>query len=247
MTDTSLSSPIHSVTGTASESVNSSWANQTDPDEFDYIPVSPWGPVALVLGIGSLTGFFGIFGLALGVVGVFVSFAAIVKIRSGGGGVKGTGFAITGLVLSTVCLSLGSMKMAHAYETECPPGYERVNFPHDISDWQFKYYGGVRRLHPMVAPLIGQKVFLKGFMWETQMSEGLENFVFLKDNGECCFGGSPKPYDMMVVNMANGNTTRAFNGMVSVAGVLNANVNAKEGEPVYTVDATLVEEARTRF
>ncbi len=84
-------------------------------------------------------------------------------------------------------------------------------------------------------------------MWETQKSEGLESFVFLKDNGECCFGGSPKPFDMMVVNMADGKTTRAFNGMVAVAGVLNANVNAGEGEPVYTVDATMVEEARTRF
>ena len=247
MSDTSLSPPMNSVSGTTSESANSSWANQGDPDEFDYTPVSPWGPVALVLGIGSLTGFFGIFGLGLAVVGVFIGFAAIVRIRSGGGLVKGTGFAITGLILSILCLSLGSMKMAHAYQTECPPEFLRVNFPNDISDWQFAYYGGVRRLHPKVAPLIGQKVFLKGFMWETQMSEGLENFVFLKDNGECCFGGSPKPFDMMVVNMTDGKTTKAFNGMVAVAGVLNANVNAKEGEPVYTVDAVLVEEAQTRF
>ncbi|MDG1897187.1 MAG: hypothetical protein P8J37_20005 [Fuerstiella sp.] len=247
MSDTSFSPTMNSVSETASETANSSWAKQGDPDEFDYIPVSPWGPVALVLGIGSLTGFFGIFGLGLAVVGVCVGFAAIFKIGSGGPMVKGTGFAIAGLILSILCLSLGSLKMAHAYQTECPPGFQRVNFPNDISDWQFSYYGGVRRLHPMVAPLIGQKVFLKGFMWETQKSEGLENFVFLKDNGECCFGGSPKPFDMMVVNMTDGNTARAFNGMVAVAGVLNANVNAKEGEPVYTVDAVLVEEAQTRF
>ena len=247
MSETSLSPVMNSVSRTMSESVNSSWANESVRDEFDYTPVSPWGPVALVLGIGSLTGFFGIFGLGLAVVGVFVGFAAIIKIRSDRGSVKGTGFAITGLVLSVLCLVLGSMKMAHAYQTECPPGFLRVNFPNDISDWQFAYYGGVRRLHPMVAPLIGQKVFLKGFMWETQKSEGLENFVFLKDNGECCFGGSPKPFDMMVVNMTDGKTTRAFNGMVAVAGVLHANVNAGEGEPVYTVDATMVEEAQTRF
>ncbi|MCA9051241.1 MAG: hypothetical protein KDA89_21035, partial [Planctomycetaceae bacterium] len=133
------------------------------------------------------------------------------------------------------------------YRTECPEGYLRVNFPNEISKREFIYMGNARRLHPEVAPLIGQKVFLKGFMWQTQASEGLRQFVFLKDNGECCFGGSPKPYDMMVVQMANNATTKAYTGMVSVGGVLNANVGAGEGEPVYTVDADFVEESRTRF
>ncbi len=103
MSETSLSPPMNSVSGAISESANSSWANESVRDEFDYIPVSPWGPVALVLGIGSLTGFFGIFGLVLAVVGVFVGFAAIIKIRAGRGSVKGTGFASTGLVLSALC------------------------------------------------------------------------------------------------------------------------------------------------
>ncbi len=84
-------------------------------------------------------------------------------------------------------------------------------------------------------------------MWQTQRMEGLTEFVFLKDNGECCFGGDPKPFDMMVVKMADDQTTNAYTGMVAVAGVLHANVHAAEGEPVYTVDATLVEEARTSF
>ncbi|MEQ9411517.1 MAG: hypothetical protein RIK87_27635 [Fuerstiella sp.] len=234
--------------GDLSETTNSAWANGMGSDEFDYIPVSPWGPVALVLGIGSLTGLTNsVFGLGLAALAVVIGIVAFFKIRAGRGAVKGTGFAASGTILALLCLSLGSVKLVHAYQTECPEGFQRVNFPKEISDKQFVYYGGIRRLHPDVAPLIGQPVFLKGFMWQTQASEGLTEFVFLKDNGECCFGGEPKPYDMMVVRMADDRTTRAYTGMIAVAGILNANVHAGEGEPVYTVDATIVEEARTSF
>ncbi|APZ95407.1 hypothetical protein [Fuerstiella marisgermanici] len=227
---------------------NSAWAKPAEFDEFDYVPVSPWGPVAIVLGIASLTGFTNsVFGLVIAAMGVVIGISAVFRVRAAAGAAKGTWMAVVGTLASVLCLTFGSMKLVNAYETECPPGFKRVNFPNEISAHEFVYYGGLRRLHPKVAPLIGEKVFLKGFMWQTQRSEGLTEFVFLKDNGECCFGGDPKPYDMMVVKMVDGQTTDAYTGMVAVAGVLNANVRAAEGEPVYTVDATMVEEARTSF
>lgn len=248
MSEQALNPPTSKLAGTMSETTNSTWASDTDYDEFGYTPVSPWGPVALVLGIASLTAFTGIFGIGLAVVGVVVGIAAVMRIHSAGGMVKGKGFAVAGTILSIVCVGLGSAKMARAYENECPPGYARVNFPNEISKKEFVYFGGARRIHPDVAPLIGTQVYLKGYMWQTRQTEGLREFVFLKDNGECCFGGEPKPFDMMVVKMANGLTTRAFpNTLVAVAGVLNANVNAGEGEPVYTVDAKIVERAPTIF
>jgi hypothetical protein len=243
-----LDVPVTDAPTPVSETAGSSWANQSGNDEFDYVPVSPCGPIALVLGTSSLTGLMNsVFGLCLAFIAVVVGIAAVIKIRSERGVVKGGGFAVTGMLMAILCLVFGSMKLSHAYQTECPEGYLRVNFPREISDKQFVYYGTNRRLHPDVAPLIGQKVFLKGFMWQTQMAEGLKSFVFLKDNGECCFGGSPKPYDMMVVTMDGEKTTRAFTGMVAVSGVLSANVNAGEEEPVYTVVADIVEEAQTSF
>lgn len=253
MTEDTLT-PVKQTIDSSTQTLNSRWEtsdrvsiNSIDSNEFDYVPVSPWGPVALTLGMASFTGFFGIFGLGLAFIGILVGITGFMKIRAERGAVKGLSFAAIGFVLSSGCLGFGSMKMVHDYQTECPPGFQRVSFPKDISDKQFVYHGSQRRLHPDVAPLIEEKVFLKGFMWQTQKAEGLENFVFLKDNGECCFGGDPKPYDMMVVTMADDKTTRAFTGMVAVAGILHANVGAAEGEPVYTVEATLVEEARTRF
>ena len=84
-------------------------------------------------------------------------------------------------------------------------------------------------------------------MWLTQRDKGLEKFVFLKDNGECCFGGEPKPYDMMQVEMPGGKTVDGHTGMVSVAGILRTNVVAPDGDAVYILEAQLVEPSRTRF
>ncbi|MEZ6125439.1 MAG: DUF4190 domain-containing protein [Planctomycetaceae bacterium] len=248
MSESTLDMPLPNLAPSGSESNQSGWAEERNFDEFDYTPVSPWGPVALVLGLGSLTGLTNsVFGLGLALIGVIIGITAVIRIRATGGAYKGTGFAVTGAILSAVCLVAGSAKLSYAYEHEVPEGYLRVNFPKQISAHQFVYPQGRRRLHPDVAPLVGQKLFLKGYMWQTQKAEGLESFVFLKDNGECCFGGSPQPYDMMVVHMADGKTTRAYSGMVAVSGILNADVTAKEGDPVYTVDADIVEEAQTSF
>ncbi len=236
-----------------SESANSSWSPAVDGDDFDYMPVSPWGPVALVLGIGSLTGLTNsVFGLGLAGVGVAVGLAAVIRLWSGRGVFRGIGFAAVGFAMSTLCLVFGYMKLMHAYETECREGFTRVSFTNQISDYKFVNYPGGRRLHPAVAPFIGQGVFIKGYMWNTMENVGLKDFVFLKDNGECCFGGEPAAYDKMVVYMGtdedgNPRTTQAYTGLVAVSGTLNANVHATEDEPVYTIDAEIVEEALTPF
>ena len=180
-------------------------------------------------------------------ISIVVGIAAFFRIRAEKGAFKGSGLALGGAILSVLCLSLGTAKMVHAYNTEVPEGYERVNFPKDISAKQFVYYGGIRRLHPDVAPLIGKKVYLKGFMWETKKYTGITDFMFLKDNGDCCFGGKAQPYDMMQVYLGDGKSTDASTSMVAVAGILKANVNAGEDEPVYTIDAEIVKDAPTPF
>ena len=184
------------------------WGEASDGEDFDYIPVSPWAPIALCLGLLGLTGFIGIFGLYVAFFGIFIGIAAISRIRASAGFVKGTGMAVTGLVLSVACFVLGSAKMAHAYSTEVPEGFARVNFPKDVAEKQFVYVGGHRKLHPDVAALIGQKVYLKGFMWATQDTEGLTRFILLKDNGECCFGGKPKSHDYIFITLATFNESK---------------------------------------
>ena len=181
------------------------WGESSEGEDFDYIPISPWAPIALSLGLLGLTGFIGIFGLYVAFFGIFIGIAAITRIRASAGSVKGTGMAAIGLVLSLASFALGSAKMAHAYSTEVPEGFARVTFPKDIADKQFVYINGHRKLHPDVAALVGQKVYLKGFMWATQETEGLTRFILLKDNGECCMGGKPKSHDFIFVTLKSFN------------------------------------------
>lgn len=205
MTEQTLERPSHAEQSSpaimAPEVAQSAWGDASVGEDFDYIPVSPWAPIALALGLTGLTGFLGIFGLYVAFFGIFIGIAAVVRIRSSGGFVKGTWMAVIGLVLSVACFGLGSAKMAHAYSTEVPDGYLRVNFPKDVAEKQFIFIGKNRKLHPDVVPLMGQKVYLKGFMWATNDSDGLTQFILLKDNGECCFGGKPKSHDYIFVKL----------------------------------------------
>jgi len=261
-----------------------------DGNDFDYVPITPWAPLALCLGLLSLTGFIGLFGLYVAAFGIFIGIAAFLRVRGAAGAVKGGAMSVIGLVLSAASLILGSAKMAHAYSTEVPEGYLRVNFQSEIAEKQFYYVAGKRKLDPDVTKFIGKKVYLKGFMWATQATDGLPRFILLKDNGECCFGGKPKSHDFITVTLnsfpegqrpplsyrssgmsemvltdeqkeklgaefPNQLTTKAYIGMVAVAGVLKADLKAGEGKtgedyefaPVYSMDAELVEDAWTRF
>lgn len=268
------------------------WGTASDGEDLDYVPVSPWAPIALCMGLLGLTGFIGYFGLYVAFFGIFVGIGAVKQIRSSGGFVKGTWMAMLGLVLSICSFGLGSAKMSYDYQHEVPEGYQRVNFQKDVAEKQFVFLGGYRKLDPAVAEVIGKKVYLKGFMYATRATEGLQQFILLKDNGECCFGGKPKSHDYIIVTLpvlkspsdrppisrrAPGMSvveiseaaqkqlatdekfqlvTRAYVGMVAVAGVLEADVRAGEGgppadfdyAPVYKMkNVELVEEAWTRF
>ncbi|MCH2202363.1 MAG: DUF3299 domain-containing protein [Fuerstiella sp.] len=248
MTQDLLDQPGPSQVGDTIDSGNCGWGTDSHSADFSYTPISPWGSVATVLGICGLTAFLGLFGIFIAGAAVIVSIAAILRIRGAHGMVRGMLMAALGLVLSLASVSGGIASQIYHYNHEVPEGYKRVNFPEEISARQFRYFeNGQRRLHPEVAKLVGQKVFLKGFIWLTQSQKDLEEFVFLKDNGECCFGGEPKPYDMMHVKMQDGKTVDGHNGLVSVAGILRANVAAASGEAVYTVEAQMVEPSRTRF
>ena len=177
------------------------WGTTSDGEDLDYVPVSPWAPISLCMGLLGLTGFIGYFGLYVAFFGIFVGVGAVKQIRSSGGFVKGTWMAMLGLVLSICSFCLGSAKMSYDYQHEVPEGYQRVNFQKDVAEKQFVFVGGYRKLDPAVAAVIGKKVYLKGFMYATRSTEGLQQFILLKDNGECCFGGNPKSHDYVIVTL----------------------------------------------
>lgn len=55
--------------------------------------------------------------------------------------------------------------------------------------------------------LHGKRVRLRGFMFPTFKATGLTGFSLARDNGICCFGRDPLIYDILEVDLAEGETT----------------------------------------
>lgn len=222
--------------------------------EFDYRPVPALAPVALILGIASALSLLGLaLTLIVAVPGLIVGLVAFVKIRRSQGELGGSKMAVTGLLLSAVFLTAGVAKDRYLYHTEVPEGHIRVNFPKDIAEKGFVFENGRRKLHPDVEKLEGRKVFLKGYMWNTTATTGISEFLLLKDNGQCCFGGKPKATDMIIVRVEDPRGVDKKAGLVAVAGTLECRPENRPmnpdgtGAPVYFLKATHFGRALTPY
>lgn len=213
--------------------------------ELDYQPMPVMAPVALFLGIAAFSALMGLFGLVLAAVGILVSLGSFLQIKASKGYYSGTKLSVIGGVLSASFLTLGVWMMISDYHAELPPGYTRVNFPREIAEKEFVEVEGRRELHPDVKPFVDQPIFLKGYIWQSQTYDS--GFILLKDNGECCFGGSPAAYDMIEVRLQTGQPFNYISGLVSVAGTFRANPHALPGQAVYVMEAKHVAPAKTVF
>ncbi|MEO1996774.1 MAG: DUF4190 domain-containing protein [Planctomycetaceae bacterium] len=245
---TQASTSTQDAPGTdAGVSVGESIATGSNAFDYDYRPVPTLVPIAVCCGLVSLTSFVFLSAITIGVVGQILSLMALRRIRRSEGTLSGTPFALVALALCIVVPIAGVGYQMYEYHDELPDGYHRVNFPREISAKQFVIKEGQRELHQDVKPLDGQAIFIKGYMYQTKEAKGLRRFVLLKDNGECCFGGDPKPYDMIGVRMQGTKKVDSVEGMVAVGGVLRANPAAKPGTPVYILEGSYFSKARTAF
>jgi hypothetical protein len=216
-------------------------------NEFDYKPVPVLAPVTLVVGLLASVSLLTELALPLALFGLITGTICLRQIRKSDGEFGGKWVTRSGVLLSGLFLVSGTGLHTHAYATEVPEGYLRVNFPREISKRGFEVKDGRLALHPEVANFVDKKVFLKGYIWQTRVTEGLDSFILLKDNGECCFGGEAAPNDMMLVRMLDGQRVKLYTGLVSVGGTLRFDPDARPGEPVYTLEATHYSRARTMY
>jgi hypothetical protein len=220
------------------------------PNEFAYRPVPVLVPVTVVLGLCSILSLFSLFGVAVALFGTVLGAVCIRQIHRSGGALGGKIPAFVGFFVSLVFFVSGSSLFAYAVATEVPEGYRRTSFAQDISRKGFVTTNGVPRIHPEVAALNKQPVFLKGYMYPTGQTEGLTSFVLVKDNQQCCFGGQPAITDMILVEMEKGKTATYTPELVAVAGVFRTQ-NSSQGPadlmPVYSMDAVYCDRAKTGF
>ncbi len=208
-------------------------------NEFNYRPV----PIVAVTGIiltllGSMALFLWI-ALPIALLGALVSLLALVTIRRSEGAYSGTVVSTLSLLLACGFIAGGLAYQVYLYKTETPEGYQRVSFYRDISEKGVVETPYSVMAHKDVAALDGQKVFLKGFIYPTEKMTGLNKFLLLKDNGQCCFGGKPKLQDRIGVELRGFTFDHTYN-KVSLAGTfhLNKNYHGGEGlEPLFLLEA----------
>jgi hypothetical protein len=224
--------------------------SQAVAQEFAYRPVPLLAPVSLVLGLCSVIALFGTIGLVVSLIGTILGFLTFRKIRAAGGELGGRIPALAGFVLSAFFLVGGSTLQAYEYATEVPEGFARVNFANDISKKGFVSQDGQQGLHPDVMKLDGQKIFLKGYMYPTPQTEGITEFVLVKDNQQCCFGGQPALTDMIVVRLPKNMPAELTSGIVNVAGVFHTKPNQDTVAglaPVYEIEGAYFKPSRILF
>jgi hypothetical protein len=66
--------------------------------------------------------------------------------------------------------------------------------------------------------LFGQRIRIRGYMFPTLKKKGLEKFVLVRDNLECCFGPGAALYDCILVHMQAGKTAEYSIRPVAVEG-----------------------------
>ncbi len=227
--------------------------------EFVYQPIPASAPLAAAAGslacLGPIWHFAeGISAMSL-VAWTFMCVAAGVlglltlsKIRKTEGAFSGTKTAATGVILGGVAALCNIGVSALLVSTEVPEGFAAINFTSDISQ---KGFGEKNELHPEIAAMNGEKIYLRGFMYRGKQRMGLNSFVIVKDNQQCCFGRQPNQSDMVEVFLPAGESFDLELGLTGVAGTFrtsNARSQSKlQFRPIYRIDADFCKRAKVDF
>jgi hypothetical protein len=222
------------------------------PDEemFAYRPVPMLVPIAMFLAVSSSMSFFGAFGVVVSVIALFTSILAYRMIVTSKGAYTGKTTALIAIMLSLVLGISGTSFIYYQYSTEVPSGHERISFYYDISQPGLKTEFGEVIVPKRVQKLKDKTIFLKGYMYPQRQISNIKQFLLLKDTGECCFGGKPKPTDMILVKIGGDQGVNHFELMrVSVGGKFNIKPDKTEDglEPIYQIDADYFSLSKTQF
>ena len=128
------------------------------------------------------------------VLGVY----AVRKVRRHESELTGLGLARAGLALAIVFWAVGATRLAYIYATEVPEGYERLSY--DVLQPDPAVPGEL--VPPSAVEWHGKRVFVKGYVYPGRQTDGIQDFILCRDQGDCCFGGNPRLTDRIQVHLA---------------------------------------------
>ena len=149
---------------------------------------------------------------------------------------------LTGLPLAlgaasfAACTLAGSLTwLSIQYAAELPEGCDRI----DYAALQ-PAEGDPPTVVPATAVALDRRlVLLKGYMYPGKEQRGISQFLLVRDQGDCCFGGNPKITDRVLVQLADRQGIDFTPRLVKIAGrfaVRPTGVSALEGGVLYHLD-----------
>jgi hypothetical protein len=149
----------------------------------------------------------GALGAFIAVAAAVLGFAGVRTVRRYPNEYTGGKLARTGFIGGLLLFVTGASASTITYTTEVPDGYSRVGF------WELQPDPDQPELPiaPKAIELTGKPIFIKGYMHPGVASMGKVNhFILVPDMGTCCFGGQPKPTDMIEVYVPDGKERVAY-------------------------------------
>jgi len=126
----------------------------------------------------------------------------------------GRPLAIVAMLVSAAMLAGGLCRLALVYAAELPTGFERLSYaelqplPGDPAD----------AVPETALAANGRDVLLKGYMYPGKQTQGIRQFLLVRDQGDCCFGGNPKITDRVLVQLADTGGIDFTPRLVKIAG-----------------------------
>lgn len=148
------------------------------------------------------------------VLAIVLGSVALGDIARRPGELAGRRLAIGAMLGAAACLGGGLARLSLVYAAELPPGHERLSYVL-LQPAEGDPPGAVPE---SALALDGHAVLLKGYMYPGNDQHGIVNFLLVRDQGECCFGGNPKITDRVNVQLADPRGIDFTTRMVKIAG-----------------------------
>ncbi len=180
--------------------------------------------------------------LVVPLIGIALSSYALLKVKRQRDELSGEGLARTGLILSAAFAVLGPARLTYEYMTEVPDGYQRVTY----AELQPDPAQTGQLMPPSALDLEGKRVFIKGYMYPGRDKDGIREFLLVRDQGDCCFGGDPKITDRIHVKLVGPLRVAFQSRMHKVAGTFHVapadnTIDNAKGGVFYHLEADYVQ------
>ena len=212
-----------------------------DVDSYlQYRALSSLAVASLLLGFASVFSFTAWWYLAVPAIGFVLGWLGYRRVARAKHELSGKGVAAAGMVLSALFAFLGAGYLGYVYATEVPEGFERIGYELLQPDPDV-----ASELIPASAKsLEGKHIFIKGYVYPGQQTSGITQFLLVRDQGSCCFGGNPKVTDRIQVKLKDPLTLTFETRLFKLAGVFHveeAKAADATGAVYYHLEATHLE------